>query len=121
MERRHGQSTVELMGLALVVGALVIVGLAAARGELGPAIAAALRGIAPRDAPPEPSPAAIAFLDRSLAPADDAPSVPDAILRLSAEIGHERAVALVLERALRRHLPPAATRAPSGDAASAAR
>ncbi|MEY4226593.1 MAG: hypothetical protein RL190_1350, partial [Actinomycetota bacterium] len=71
MGRRRGQSTIELVALALVVGALVTVGLAAARGDLGPAVAAALRGLAARDAPPEPSAAALAFLDRSLTAADD--------------------------------------------------
>lgn len=110
MGRRRGQSTIELVGLALVVGALATVGLAAARGDLGPAVAAALRGLAPRDAPPEPSAAALAFLDRSLTAADDAPAVGDAVLRLRVEIGPERAAALALERALRRHLPHAGAR-----------
>lgn len=111
MGRRRGQSTIEVVGLALVVGALVAVGLAAARGDLGPAVAEALRGLAGRDAPPAPSAAALAFLDRSLTAADDAPAVGDAVLRLGAEIGSERAAALALERALQRHLPHAGARA----------
>jgi hypothetical protein len=111
MGPRRGQSTIEFVGLALVVGALVAVGLAAARGDLGPAVALALRGLAGRDAPPAPSAAALAYLDRSLTASDDAPAVGDAILRLGGEIGPERAAALALERALRRHLPRAGARA----------
>ncbi len=113
MGARRGQSTVESIALIVLVGLSMAVTTATlVRGTTIRAVIDAIRaGIAPADAPPDPSDAALAYLDRALTPADDTPTLHDAALRLEGEIGRERASALVLATALRRHLPRSGHRA----------
>lgn len=106
MTARRAQSTVEALGLALAVGAVVVAAAAVVvRADAVAIIADAVRGGPPRAAAPAPSPAALAFLDRALEPGDAAPALHDAVGRLAAEVGPERAADLALTAALRRHLP----------------
>jgi len=107
---RRGQGTLEYIGL---IGALALLGLAAAvvavyptlPARLGGAITGAMTGL--RGAP-EPSPATRAYVDRALGAdlSGHAPTLGDAERRLTAEIGAQAARALIVSEALRRHLPP---------------
>lgn len=109
MGHRRGQSTVEAIALAVLVGAaLTATALAVRSGsaERAAALIAARLGAGP---PPAPSPAALAFLERALAPDPRAPALHDAVGRLAAEVGAGRAHALAVDAVAVRHLPPAPT------------
>ena len=84
-----------------VVGAVVlVVGAAAAAGAFSALPAFAL-------GPSGPSPAALAYLDRAVArPSGDGPSIADALLRLTPEVGTATARALAIDRLLRVYAPP---------------
>ena len=97
MDRRRGQAAVEAIA---VVGAVVLViGAAAAAGAFSALPAFAL-------GPSGPSPAALAYLDRAIArPPGDGPSIADALLRLTPEVGAASARALAIDRLLRVYAP----------------
>lgn len=97
---------VACVGLTMVASSFVL-----GRADVADGIAAVVRsGIAGGEPPAQPSPGALAFLDQALTPGDDAPALHDAVIRLAAEIGSERAMSLVLAAALRHHLPRGGTR-----------
>ncbi len=107
MSQRRGQSTVEAIALAVLVGAALTATALAVRGgsaEQAAALIAARLGAGP---PPAPSPAALAFVGRALAPDPRAPALHDAVARLAAEVGAARAHAVAIDAIATRHLPPA--------------
>ncbi len=109
MRTTRGQGTIEYAALLGAV-ALLMVGAAVLRHDPGlpRRIAAQFSATVGSTSPRGPSAEARAALDAALGAdlSGRAPALRDAALRLADEIGPEAARALVLDEALRRHLPP---------------
>lgn len=104
MPTRRGQSTVEVIALAALVAAALAATTLAVQGGGADRAAAAIALRIGGGPPPVPSPAAVAFLDRALAPGPNGPALHDAIGRLATEIGAPRAEALAITALATRHL-----------------
>lgn len=109
MHTTRGQGTIEYAALLGAV-ALLMVGAAALRHDpdLPQRIASRIAATFGASSPRGPSAEARAALDAALGAdlSGRAPALRDAALRIAEEIGPEAARALVLDEALRRHLPP---------------